>query len=190
RIGAELVVSLTTTINRPGWLSSCLDLAMNNLATLSKINICEIWLISEDTTSLNLISKAYRNKDLQQFYGKSKIMDNIQIRQGMPGYIWENQKSCLWKNLTDHTPFLRSAAAKLANLKSAIGIPIIYNEEFLGCIICLSTYKYNDITDHFKLLNEVGSQIGPVIKQKITEEAYQNFFDTSPNPNCIVGFDG
>jgi len=117
-------------------------------------------------------------------------MDNIQIRQGMPGYIWENQKSCLWKNLTDHTPFLRSAAAKSANLKSAIGIPIIYNEEFLGCIICLSTYKYNDITDHFKLLNEVGSQIGPVIKQKITEEAYQNFFDTSPNPNCIVGFDG
>jgi PAS domain S-box-containing protein len=110
--------------------------------------------------------------------------------KGLAGAIWNVRKTYCWDNLLEDKEFLHSSGVELLNLNTALGIPIIYNKEFLGCLICFSQLKKNQLSDQIKLLSEIGLQMGPVIKQKIIEEQYRNFFNISPYPQCILGFDG
>lgn len=190
RMGKELVASLTKAIDRPGSLSASLAEALKKLVRLSGINIAEVWLISEDKTRLNLISKSNQDESFDLFHEHSKDIHSFEKGVGLAGHVWKTMETSIWQDIYDYRPFIRSEAAALAELKSAIGIPIVFNEEFLGCFICFSRFKDKYLADHFKLLEEVGLQIGAVVKQKITEEEYRNFFDISPDPHCLVGFDG
>lgn len=190
KMGKELVASLTKAIDQPGTLTKCLTEALDKLVMLSSISLTEIWLVSEDKTRLDLISKSYQNKKFKIFNEDSKNINSLEKGIGLSGHVWESNKTQIWRDLPTNKNFVRSKSADLANLNSAIGIPIIYNDEFLGCFVCLSHYNQNYLSDHLKLLNEVGLQMGAVIKQKITEEEYKNFFDISPDSHCLLGFDG
>lgn len=54
-----------------------------------------------------------------------------------------------------------------ANFKSAMGFPIEYNTEFIGCILCFSSTQGEKIIDEYNLLKEVIQLIGSVVKQKL-----------------------
>ncbi|MCZ4319951.1 PAS domain S-box protein [Aequorivita viscosa] len=190
RMGKELVASLTKAIDAPGTLTSSLEAALDKLVQLSGINTSEVWLISEDKMRLDLISKSVQDENFNPFYSVSTKVDSFSEAEGLPGHIWNTKNTLIWENLHEHKNFIRGEASGEVGLNSAIGIPIVYNEEFLGCFICFSSYKKQYLTDHYKLLTEVGEEIGAVVKQKITEEEYRNFFDISPDPHCLVGFDG
>ncbi|MEB2778607.1 PAS domain-containing protein, partial [Algoriphagus sp. D3-2-R+10] len=109
---------------------------------------------------------------------------------GLPGQVWEIQETCVLENLKNNDSFLRAKLADLANLQTAIGIPILNNEEFLGCIVCLCSCEKKDLLAQIKLLTTAGVQIGAVVKQKITEEQYRSLFKISPDPHGLLGFDG
>lgn len=184
----KLLASLTKRISKPGSLADSLSFALEKIIQLSNINISEIWLISEDKTCLNLISKSYQTERFNDFYQNSITINNFEKGRGLPGHLWQTEKNCIWKKLPENPMFVRSQEAKLVNLNTALGVPIIYNKEFLGCLICFS--QEEKLSDKLKLLTEVGLHIGAVVMQKITEEHYRNFFEISPDPKCILGFDG
>ncbi|WGF92159.1 PAS domain S-box protein [Aequorivita marisscotiae] len=189
-LGKELVASLTKHINGPGSLSTCLTEALKELIKLSGIHISEAWLISEDSATLNLISKWQQDIALNEFYDSSKEVHSFKIGSGYPGHIWQSKESFIWQDIQNCNTFVRTDAADITNLNSAIGIPIIFNEEFLGCIICFSQFEDQYLSEYLKILVDVGQQIGAVVKQKMIAEEYHNFFDISPDPHCLVGLDG
>ncbi|WP_222706183.1 PAS domain-containing protein [Mesonia sp. K4-1] len=184
----KLLASLTKRISKPGSLADSLSFALEKIVQLSTINISEVWLISEDKNFLNLISKSCQTEKFNDFYPASITINNFEKGKGLPGYVWETEKNCIWKNLPNNPMFVRTQEAKLVNLNIALGVPIIYNKEFLGCLICYSMEE--KLSDKLKLLTEVGLHIGAVVMQKKTEEHYRNFFEISPDPKCILGFDG
>jgi len=190
RLGEQLLASLTRIISQPGSLASCLEKALKKLIKLSNIDIGEVWLISEDKSRLDLIAKSYIDKRFAAGYQNFPLVDNFEKGKGFPGYIWQMQGTCVWENLKENTYFLRSNLVALADINTAIGIPFRYNEEFLGCLICFSSSKKNELSEQLKLLSEIGLQMGAVLKQKMTEEQHQNFFNISPDPHCLLGFDG
>src|SRR5690606_31813461 len=109
---------------------------------------------------------------------------------GLMGRLWEVQQTQMMQEIGHNQKFLRRKAAEISGLQTALGIPLMYNKEFLGCLLCLSSHAKNELVPHVKLLSELGIQIGPVIKQKMTEEQYSNFFNISPDPHGLLGFDG
>ncbi|MEQ9263464.1 MAG: PAS domain S-box protein [Owenweeksia sp.] len=186
----DLVAVLTSAIGQPGTLSSCLNQALSSLVKLSKISVSEIWLVSQDAQRLDLISSDCGVKGFSRFYQNSKDITSFEKGTGFPGHIWSENKTMLWKDLSNNEFFHRSEAARSAHLNTAIGLPIHYNNEFLGCIICFSQFTEDELSEEVNFLSEVTQQLGAVIKQKITEEEYRNFFNISPDPHCIIGFDG
>jgi len=189
RQGELLLMAMTKMICQPGSLTSCLDEGLPKLIAHTQINISEVWLVSKDNSHLHLISKSFQDKKFEAFYLDRTQEDTRKKGQGLPGQIWQLQKTCSWDNLPANKDFSRSRLAGDAQLQSAIGVPIIYNEEFLGCFICFSQKAKDGLKDHEKLLTELGWQIGPVIKQKIIEEEYRSFFNIAPDPQCIIGYD-
>ena len=186
----ELVAALTSAIGQPGTLSSCLNQALSELVKLSKINVSEIWLISQDATRLDLISSDCQEKSFRRFHQNTKDVTSFEKGTGLPGQVWKDNETTLWKDISKNKHFPRSKAARLAGLNTVIGLPIAYNNEFLGCIICFSKFHDTELSEEVNLLKKVIQQLGAVIKQKATEEEYRNFFDISPDPHCIIGFDG
>ena len=190
RMGEQLLGNLTKIICQPGTLASCLTKALEALISLTKINIAEIWLASDDKSRIHLISKSCQNKKFESFYQNSSAVDTLRKGVSLPGHVWEFQKPCRWDNLSSNKNLIQTNNPEKANIQTALGIPIIYNEEFLGCLMCFSSHNGSTLSDEAKVFFDLGSQLGPVVKQKIIEEEYRNFFNISPDPQCILGFDG
>ncbi|MDT0643191.1 PAS domain S-box protein [Zunongwangia sp. F363] len=186
----ELSAALILSIGQPGTLISSLKEGLNKIGKLDKINVSEIWLISEDNIRLDLIAFSSHNKQFNAFNQRSKEFTSFSKGIGLPGHIWNENSPLMWKDISNNKLFYRSEGAKVSNLNTGIGFPIIYNNKFIGCIICFSTYHGDELSEELHLLTEVTQQLGPVIKQKITENEYRNFFNISPDPHCIIGFDG
>ena len=190
KMGDELISSLTQSIGQTGTLHSCLSAALEKLVQLSKINGSEIWLVSEDTCSLNLIANAFQDDNLNSFRNATAPTDTLTKGEGLAGHIWKNLRTHIWETLPSAPRRVTSPGVDSSKLVAAMGIPILYNQEFLGCIICYSQFKGDKLSFYTKLLSDVGMQLGAVVKQKQTEEEYQHFFDISPDPHCLIGFDG
>ncbi|SFG00938.1 PAS domain S-box protein [Salegentibacter agarivorans] len=190
QISKKLLISISKIINKPGSLTFCLSQALNQLVKLYKICICEVWLISEDDTRIDLIANSSKGDKFKGFIHSSKIINHFEKGIGLPGQVWKNQHTIIWDKLSQDNRFKRSKAADSFNLKTAIGVPIIFNEKILGCLVCLCQAEMIELLEQVKLLKEVGLQIGVLIKQKNTIEQYQNFLNISPDPHCIIGFDG
>ena len=182
----RLAASLAKEIGKPGKLSTCFNQAIRQLTALDGIDSSEIWLVSQDAIRLDLISYSFQKEKHSSFYEYGKEFTSFTLGSGLPGYIWKENSSLLWKDLPNKKEFVRHPA----NFKSAMGFPIEYNTEFIGCILCFSSTQGEKIIDEYNLLKEVIQLIGSVVKQKITEVEYRNFFNITPDPHCIIGFDG
>ncbi|MEB2780498.1 PAS domain S-box protein [Algoriphagus sp. C2-6-M1] len=190
RMGEQLLASLTKSISQPASLSICLTDALKVIAELSNFSLSEVWLVSEDKSRMDLITKSGKDKCLKAIYQGSQHVQSFGKGEGLPGQVWEIQETCVLENLKKNENFLRPSLADLANLQMAIGIPIMNNEEFLGCIACFSSCQKNDLLVLTKLLTNVGKQVGALFKQKIAEEQYRSLFNISPDPHGLLGFDG
>lgn len=182
----KMTASLAKEIGKPGKLSTCFNQAISQLTDLNGIDSSEIWLVSQDASRLDLISYSFQNEKISSFYEYGKEFNSFTLGSGLPGYIWKENSPLMWKDLPDKKEFVHHSG----NFNTAMGFPISYNNEFIGCILCFSTNQGDAIVEEYNLLKEVTQLLGPVVKQKITELEYRNFFNISPDPHCIIGFDG
>lgn len=182
----KMTASLAKEIGKPGKLSTCFNQAISQLTNLNGIDSSEIWLVSQDASRLDLISYSFKKEKFSSFYESATEFNSFTIGTGLPGCIWKENSSLLWSDLPNKKEFVRHPG----NFNTAMGFPIAYNNEFIGCILCFSSTQEEKIIDEYNLLKDVTLLLGPVVKQKITEVEYRNFFNISPDPHCIIGFDG
>ncbi|UZD21828.1 PAS domain S-box protein [Algoriphagus halophytocola] len=190
RISAQLLASLTKAISQPGTLSTCLTDALEEICNLCDFDIAEMWMIAEDRSRLDLMSKAGKKAVAKEFYSSTSHIHTFEIGDGLPGMVWQKKQTQILEHIEENELFLRANAADGSGLQTALGIPLLYNKEFLGCLICLSPLSKKEIGPHAKILNELGVQLAAVIKQKMTEEQFRSFFNISPDPHGLLGFDG
>ncbi|WP_084454502.1 PAS domain S-box protein [Algoriphagus terrigena] len=186
----DLAATLSAAIGRPGTLASCLSKALHRLAKLPKIDVAEIWFVSEDSARLNLTSSFCSEEELDFFCQAAREVMDWETVSHFPASVWNENKAVLWKDIAHSEHFHRAAAAKLAKLNTGMVLPINHNHKFLGCLVCFSKNPENELLEEFNLLTKVSEQLGAVIKLKTTEEEYRNFFDITPDPHCVIGFDG
>ncbi|MEP1954813.1 MAG: PAS domain-containing protein, partial [Algoriphagus sp.] len=189
RLSVTMLATLTKAISQPASLTFCLTEAMKEISEMCHISVAEIWLVAEDRSRLDLIAKSGKPTILKRFYEGVNI-HSLKKGEGLPGKVWETKKSQTLENIHQSEEFLRTYQVKDTILTTSIGIPILYNKEFLGCILCLSDLPKNELITQVKILSDLGIQLAAVLKQKITEEQYRNFFTISPDPHGILGFDG
>ncbi|AWW32956.1 PAS sensor protein [Echinicola strongylocentroti] len=189
RISSELVASMTNSIGQPGALYKGMAHALERVTGLPNIDLCEMYLLSKDGQHLNLVSKYHADPKLGQLYRKNN-MDSLSKGQGLPGVTWARNAIQVWDDLSLEPNFIRAEEIGLTPLQSAFAIPITYRHEFLAVFVAFSHKRAELLSDQIQLLKEVIKPIGAVIQQKLTEEEYRSFFDLSPGPLCVIGYDG
>ncbi|WPR77182.1 PAS domain-containing protein [Algoriphagus sp. NG3] len=190
RMAEQLLSSLTKAISQPGSLAACLTDAMKELTERCDFSLAEMWWVSEDKSRVDLFAMSDSMEFMEQFFPKSNHVHSFKRGEGLPGMVWENQKIQILEDLFNNNLFLRNESVREGRLTTALGFPVLYNEEFLGCIVCFSSKSKKELLPLVKLLGELGVQLGAVMKQKMTEEQYRNFFNISPDPYGLLGYDG
>ncbi len=186
----ELVEDLTQAMLKPESLEESLNQVLNKLVNNPKIDAAEVWMVSLDQHQLNLFSKSIQEKSLLEFYNALSYDDYFEKGKGLPGNTWAKGKTLVWGNLEAQPSFTRTKEAKSVGLKTGIGIPVFYQGEFLACFTCFSKSEEIELQEVIPLLSEVSNQMGLIIRHKLTEIEFQSFYDLSPDPHCLIGFDG
>jgi PAS domain S-box-containing protein len=162
-------------------LSEILDDALKFLSDFANCNIAEIWLTSLNKENLNLISTFYRDDKGKTFYRDSKEVKKMKLGEGIPGYVWQNQKVEVWDKIHLSNDFVRKDAASKSGIKYAIGIPLVYHKEFIGALLLGSKDSMSDIRYSTSLLKELGVFMGIKIKRKQEEEELYLLFHSAPD---------
>lgn len=189
RMTSELIAAMSHSLARSQDLSKGIDRALAKTIRIPGIACCEFWLVSKDRQQLNLISKSYSSGEYAKLYSKGHL-DSLEKGQGLPGKSWTAKDTGIWDDLPNEPLFVRKKPFSQTPLKSAISIPIYHSDRFLGVFLAFSTELTTKLKSQIRLLKAVFHPLGAVIQQKLTEEEYRNFFDLSPGPLCVIGFDG
>ncbi|WP_293938673.1 PAS domain S-box protein [Sphingobacterium sp. UBA5996] len=190
KIVSDLFTELTLTFAKSISLVSSLDQALQRLVLLPKIRVSEIWLVAPDHSELHLVSTSVQQRKFDLFYQQTAEFTSCTEGDGLAGGVWKEKRVIVWDKLGENKHFLRAEAARMVGLSTGIGLPIMYGHEFLGCIVCFSTSAPEILAEKITLLTQISEKLGPLVKQKVTEEEYRNVFNISSDPLCIVGFDG
>jgi signal transduction histidine kinase/ActR/RegA family two-component response regulator len=105
-------------------------------------------------------------KEFAELSKKSFFTQN----KGLPGRVWKDKAICYLEEVVTDPNFPRAAWALKANLHSAIGLPLFFEEEFIGVIEFFMPYIQtldeqlkNSLTD---ITNQLGVFIGREQAQK------------------------
>lgn len=134
----------------------------------------EAWVPDIDGTVFHLKQACYDLEDgpLQQFHVLSQTYTTTD-KPGLLGTIWESHQP-IWivdVSQTSNPTFLRVQAAAAANLKTAVGLPIVLDNEVLAVLVFFKRSCSEYDAKLVSLINAVALQLGGFIQRKQTEEA-------------------
>lgn len=171
-------------------LKKTLDDLLAYLVDVGGFHLGEIWLTGRDQRLLSL-STTYPKSDFTSvFYENSGDINVFKMGVGLPGAVWGGKKTEIWDRLGEQKKFIRNKAAKKVGLNSAMGIPIIYNEEALGALLLGSKNSGKNIDSIKHLYTDLENIIGSELQRKQLEEDYNQIFNTAPDIICMIDFEG
>lgn len=185
-----LLLKLSKVIGQPGSVTDSLKLGIIELMKFSQTIMGEFWIKSSDNSRLDLVVNHCTNECDKTFNEASRYITSFPLGLGLPGAVGKAGKSVLWIDLPNNQMFSRHNAAGLSGFVMALGIPIFFNDEFLGAFLLFSKDKNHPFQQQQAIYEDIGKNIGSVLKQKLLEEEYSGFFNMSPSVQCILNTHG
>lgn len=186
KIKKELILSITKRLGVSSTLEDLLVLAQKEIGKTTNCLASEIWLKSKDETVLHLSSTYSRKKEANILLGLEKTAVQLEMNHGLPGKVWASQRRIIWDNMQ----LMKEGGTKETELRTVVGIPILHGTAFLGCVTLYFDQQKDSLALTLRSIEGLGSDLGGVIGQKIVEEEYREFFEISPDPFCVIGYDG
>lgn len=150
--------------------NSALEVTLKKICKLTGWTYGEVWIPSKDRAYLEYSKVFYsNNKEIERFRIES---DSFKFSPGvgLPGRVWSSKKPEWRSNITINTKFLRKQIAIDAGLKSAIGFPIISDNEISAVMVFLTSEILEKDKRMIELISIISSQLGAFLKHKQTEE--------------------
>ena len=108
--------------------------------------------------------------------------------QGLPGRVWKTGEVEILREDDDYELLENMILNESDYIKSAVGIPIIFQGQIVS-IFCLgSIQKSKEI--EVAMLGSLTLQIASAIERKRTQDQLNDFFEFSPNLIAAIGMDG
>lgn len=189
-IEKSMFADLSKIFNRNKTLISSLDETLKFLLTFGNFKIAEIWMLAPDNKAINLISVSPKPGVDNKFAELSKNINSFVYGDGIPGFVWKNLKTHVFNTSESHQVFKRKNYAEQTGIHSLIGIPLISNNEFIGCLLLGSEKENKFLTDYKNIFENLKNFLGSEVKRKQLEDELNKLFDTAPEIICIAGFDG
>ena len=108
--------------------------------------------------------------------------------EGLPGIVWETGELKVLRAGEEHSLLDNMVFQNRKSLKSAVGVPIIFEGKLIS-IFCFGSIE-NKKKIETELLGDLTLQIASAIERKRSQEQLNDFFEYSPNLIAVIGLDG
>ena len=153
----SLLQTITTELSAAEDLSSALEVVLRDVCEKTGWVLGHAWVPNPSGTALDLASVWYcGDGELKPFRAASDA-SHFEPGVGLPGRVWESKKPAWVENVTDDPNFPRSAAARIAGLKTGVGIPILSGNQVIAV---LEFFMRESRAQNERLLNVIVSVAG------------------------------
>lgn len=189
-IEKSILTSIRQIFNQNFNETQTLTKVLEELARLGNFSIAEAWLIDTGRNKINRVAKYAKKLISDIFFQESTQFTSFEKGVGLPGLTWELNKTHFWQNIDEDELFVRSTAAKKAGLKSAYGIPLVYNQQIIGVVVIGLSSNRNRVDTFTTSLTNIGNQLGAEIKRKQLEQELNQVFNFTPDILCTANREG
>jgi PAS domain S-box-containing protein len=153
----SLLQTITTELTAAEDLSSALEVVLRDVCEKTGWVLGHAWVPNPSGTVLDFVSAWYcGDGELKPF---RTVSEGSQFKPGvgLPGRVWESKRPAWVENVTDDPNFPRSAAARIAGLKTGVGVPILSGNQVIAV---LEFFMRESREQNERLLNVIASVAG------------------------------
>lgn len=136
-------------------------------------NLGEVWLLDEPANVLRCVNSWHKENSQMVAYDKKSRTYTFKLGEGLPGKVWKEKQSIWIEDYRDREELQRSADALKAELHSALGIPILFQNQVLGVIEFFSFQIQKPDEEFLDLMRNIGRTVGEFINHMHTNEQIQ-----------------
>ena len=153
----SLLQTITTELTVAEDLSSALEVVLRDVCEKTGWVLGHAWVPNPEGTVLDFVSAWYcGDGELKPFRTVSEA-SHFKPGVGLPGRVWKSKRPAWVENVTDDPNFPRSAAARIAGLKTGVGIPILSGNQVIAV---LEFFMRESRAQSERLLNVIASVAG------------------------------
>ena len=178
----QLLQNLFPAIAQAPSFEAALDIAIVQVCEVTNWQVGEAWVPDPTQQYLECRAWYYSHSDsvtsemscsIQNEFQASALALHFAPQEGLPGRVWATQQSEWLLNVSDlpHSFFLRSSLALKIGLKSALGIPIIVQDQVLAILTFFMVSSRSEDQELVNLIRSIALQLGMVLQHKQTEAA-------------------
>jgi signal transduction histidine kinase/DNA-binding response OmpR family regulator/CHASE3 domain sensor protein len=153
-------------------LSQASKRLLPELALNLEFDVAELWIMDYESGSLRCTDFWLGNK-IPSSYADVLRTSKMSIGEGMPGRVYANQEPIWIDDLQQGSDPVRTEASRIANLRSAIAVPVLIWPDVAGVLILLTRRQTQIDRELFQTLAAVGAQVGQFITRRKALEKLQ-----------------
>lgn len=178
--------SMTQAIFESEDFYSALGIALKRVGEATEWDFGEAWIPQQHENVVECSPVWYcSTPELAAFRQASETM-TFAPGVGLPGRVWATRQPEWRRDVSDETSavYLRAKAAKDVGLRSALGIPIIANDEVLAVLI-FYMFESRDEDERLIRLISASTQLGLAIQRKRAEDDVRKALETERELNML-----
>jgi PAS domain S-box-containing protein len=153
----SLLQTITTELTTAENLSSALEVVLRDVCEKTGWMAGHAWVPNAEGTVLELVSSWYCGDGEMKPFRAASEASRFELGVGLPGRVWASKVSAWVENVTDDPNFPRSAPARIAGLKTGVGIPILSGNQVIAV---LEFFMRESRAQNERLLNVIASVAG------------------------------
>lgn len=185
-IQKELLGDLGQLFNNHPNLRPCLNAMLKRLCSFGEFDLGEVWLTRDKGGEIEMDARYSASKKADDFYEESAGVNHFKKGEGLPGEVWKKGESLAWDKIDKRKAFIRRDAAAKSEMKSALGVPLIYNNEILGVLVLGTSDAKNKLGFYEDFFQSFQTVLGAEIQRKQLEEQLHSIYDAAPEIICVA----
>lgn len=171
----NILQELIKTINESEDFNSAMSMLVCNMCLLTDWDFAEFWLPNHQKNIIKLYNNCANCLNLKN--GDQNTVENeifFEKGEGFLGKIWEFKQTKFYTNIDDELIIEESCyfleRAKNLEVKTTLGIPLIYNNQVIAII---TLYSYQILENEYQqtnIINSLINQLKNVIQRKKAED--------------------
>jgi signal transduction histidine kinase len=141
----KLLKNLSLLIANAKDFNTALDICLTETCKTTGWSYGEAWVSSKDKDYIYITTSYYgEHGELRELYEEIKKFNFGPTTTTLPGYVWQTKQPLLVKEIASDSRFVRQDLVAKYNLKSALAIPIIINNDVIAVIIFFMSNTQRD----------------------------------------------
>ena len=166
----RLLQTITMEVAAASDLTSALEIVLREVCEKTGWVLGQAWVPNPDTGVLDFVAGWYcGDGELKPFRALSQE-SHFKSGLGLPGRVWKSEQPAWVEDVTNAPNFPRSAAARMAGLKTGVGIPILSRGKVIAVLEFFMRESREQSERLLKVITAVAGQLD-LLKRATRAEA-------------------